>query len=797
MNARIFHVHILLLGMAISAYSQTIIPGGTVSGTWGPDHSPYLINGDITIPDDSTLSIQAGVEVQFQGHYSLTVLGRLLAMGTEGDTIRFTMSDTTGLSNPASPAGGWYGIRFADTPVENDSSKITYAILEYGKAYGDVWHLNAGGALCILQFGKVLISNCLFRNNRAISSSDDPSIGGGLYLFRSDVVLRNNTFENNRAQSGGAVYMDDSDPTFENNHFKANGAVHGGALAMGGECHPTLSGDQFSNNTAESHGGGILFHEPSSLQCHQLSFRGNSAVWGGGMGVVGGDLQASDCLFSGNHASLWGGGVAGDFATLTIHSSTFEQNSSGWGSGGLHMDRAMGDIRQCDFEENSAVFGGAFHALFSQVGSHGNSFSGNMADAGAGIHLESSDCTIDLCQFYGNQALNGSGGAIDFAADTSIFGRNLAFTLSRSTMIENSASANSGAVRIEQTHTDSSLVDLLVDSCQFIRNQSDVYASLRIGNRIEGFQLSNSIFNGNTARRWVAGPGIITQSKGKVLNCVFYANYAAYSDSTRNAHGVSLGSEAEVDFINCTLVDTSSAAGVGISVRRGVVASISNCIIWGCGYNPISIITQAELACTVDVNYCTLENGQDSVFVSDTLSLLNWGAGNLAGDPDFVDLAGGDLHLKDSSPCIGAGSNGYMLGDKEISAPESDLEGNPRPSPQGSNTDMGAFENPLGSPDATGVEPVRFTEENLLHPNYPNPFRGITSFSYSLTRPCSVRLNVYNMFGQLVENVLSEFQMAGNHLVQWDGSKLAGGAYIYTLETDNGAPQSGMLLILK
>jgi hypothetical protein len=520
-------------------------------------------------------------------------------------------------------------------------------------------------------------------------------------------------------------------------------------------------------------------------------------VWGGGIGVVGGDLQASGCLFSGNYASLWGGGIAGDFATLTIDSSRFEQNSSGWGSGGLHMDHAMGDIRQCDFEGNTAVFGGAFHALFSRVSSHENTFSGNMADAGAGIHLESSDCSIDLCQFYGNQALNGSGGAIDFAADTSIFGRNLAFTLSRSTMIENSASANSGAVRIEQTHTDSSLVDLLVDSCQFIRNQSDVYASLRIGNRIEGFQLSNSIFNGNTARRWVAGPGIITQSKGKVLNCVFYANYAAYSDSTRNAHGVSLGSEAQVDFINCTLVDTSSAAGVGISVRRGVVASVSNCIIWGCGYNPISIITQAELACTVDVNYCTLENGRDSVYLSDALSVLNWGTGNLAGDPDFVDLAGGDLHLMDASPCIGAGSNGFMLGDKEISAPESDLEGIPRPSPHGSDADMGAFEHALGSPVGTGNQFSGLKEDNNPCRIYPNPFRGLTTFSYSVTQPSFVNLAIYSLQGQVVESVVAEFQPAGNYQVLWDGSALATGLYLFSLERGGEPPQTGKLLIIK
>ena len=137
------------------------------------------------------------------------------------------------------------------------------------------------------------------------------------------------------------------------------------------------------------------------------------------------------------------------------------------------------------------------------------------------------------------------------------------------------------------------------------------------------------------------------------------------------------------------------------------------------------------------------------------------------------------------------------LNNKQIIVPSTDLDGNTRPSPQGSRSDMGAFENQLGAAVATGLEPDGASNENILHANYPNPFQGITNFSYSLSRSCSVSLNIYNMFGQLVENVFSEFQIAGNYRVQWDASKLAGGVYIYTLETEQGAHQSGKLLIIE
>ena len=70
--------------------AQTSIPAGNVSGTWTLAGSPYQINGEITIPNASTLTIEPGVLVEFQGHYKLNVQGRLLAVATVADTITFS-----------------------------------------------------------------------------------------------------------------------------------------------------------------------------------------------------------------------------------------------------------------------------------------------------------------------------------------------------------------------------------------------------------------------------------------------------------------------------------------------------------------------------------------------------------------------------------------------------------------------------------------------------------------------------------------------------------------------------------
>ncbi|MGD8627132.1 MAG: hypothetical protein PVJ34_21535, partial [Anaerolineae bacterium] len=55
------------------AQTGTPVPGGNVSGTWTAAGSPYLIEGDITVPAGATLSIEPGVNVIFQSWYALYV----------------------------------------------------------------------------------------------------------------------------------------------------------------------------------------------------------------------------------------------------------------------------------------------------------------------------------------------------------------------------------------------------------------------------------------------------------------------------------------------------------------------------------------------------------------------------------------------------------------------------------------------------------------------------------------------------------------------------------------------------
>ena len=132
-NVRNILTIIILFFIVNTGTAQTEKSAGNVSGTWTTNDSPYNIIGEITIADATTLTIEPGVVVEFQGHYKLNVEGILLAIGTETNTIEFTVNDTTGLSNKETTDGSWHGIRFVNN-TSADSSKLVYCKIQYGKA---------------------------------------------------------------------------------------------------------------------------------------------------------------------------------------------------------------------------------------------------------------------------------------------------------------------------------------------------------------------------------------------------------------------------------------------------------------------------------------------------------------------------------------------------------------------------------------------------------------------------------------------------------------------------------------
>ncbi len=94
------------------------------------------------------------------------------------------------------------------------------------------------------------------------------------------------------------------------------------------------------------------------------------------------------------------------------------------------------------------------------------------------------------------------------------------------------------------------------------------------------------------------------------------------------------------------------------------------------------------------------------------------------------------------------------------------------------------------------------TEEEIEKPlafslsqNYPNPFNPTSNIRFTLPQANNVRLDVYNINGQLVQTLVNSRMSAGEHTVQFDAGTLASGVYIYRIISGNFVQSKKMTLI--
>jgi hypothetical protein len=82
-----------------------------------------------------------------------------------------------------------------------------------------------------------------------------------------------------------------------------------------------------------------------------------------------------------------------------------------------------------------------------------------------------------------------------------------------------------------------------------------------------------------------------------------------------------------------------------------------------------------------------------------------------------------------------------------------------------------------------------------LDQNYPNPFNPTTTISFTLPRAADVKLEVFNVLGQKVVNVLERPMSAGTHQVELDAGNLPSGIYFYRLSHPGGTETKKMVLL--
>ncbi len=387
---------------------------------------------------------------------------------------------------------------------------------------------------------------------------------------------------------------------------------------------------------------------------------------------------------------------------------------------------------------------------------------------GGGMSVKGSNIEIDNCIFANNQVTN-----YEWARGGGFYYKQLDSTATYDVAIincvfeNNMADNNSGGAGFQTGYEDSSGLDIIIENCDFINNMADSRGAIRIDGLNTNFQINNCNFIGNQVSRHTSAAGFYNGSSGIVNNSSFIENISSTSDEYDDQNGAIGMYGASVDFINCTFAYNIADRASSLFISGGGVATLTNSILWGENIAQIYVRSWEGVPGIITVNYCDILNGIDSVSV-DSISILNWGIGNIDSNPLFCNPDSGEYTLAENSPCIGTGENAANIGAYDIGCDSMSI----------SNGNL--------------TIPNKFS----LYHNYPNPFNPKTTISFQIPEISFVNLSIYNITGKLVTTLVNGQIQSGLHTAQWDAKNVSSGVYFYKITTGKYS-DTGKCILLK
>lgn len=97
---------------------------------------------------------------------------------------------------------------------------------------------------------------------------------------------------------------------------------------------------------------------------------------------------------------------------------------------------------------------------------------------------------------------------------------------------------------------------------------------------------------------------------------------------------------------------------------------------------------------------------------------------------------------------------------------------------------------------STFITPSSSIHKNFeLRSNYPNPFNPKTRIEFVTQEPMHVTLEIFDINGRFIEQVIDGFLVPGFHQAEWNSSGLSSGVYFYRLSSGSDSETRKMMLL--
>lgn len=387
--------------------------------------------------------------------------------------------------------------------------------------------------------------------------------------------------------------------------------------------------------------------------------------------------------------------------------------------------------------------GGGMGCELSNVTLNNCLIAGNYAGQdGAGIYAAGSTLTLTQCTLRADTS-NGSGGGL--------CSHNSVITITGGLFERNLAAGNGGAICSEDS-THLTMVNALVQT-----NASDNNgAGMWISGEHSDVQLTGCVIRDNLAYNNSASAIAIENANPRITRCTIFGGRAVHDPHIWGRVPAISCSQGNMVLTSSIVADNTVGSAIRFALSSGATVAYNDFFANDTTFDGTPLVGIGVLALTN-----ARGDSCDSYY-------------NIYLNPQFVDTAAADYHLRALSACIDAGDPGLSH------------------DPDSTVADMGAYYYP---------HTVQADEPFILRPLsfslscYPNPFNAITRIAFDLPRAERVRLSIYDVTGRLAATVISADLPAGSHEVTFDGTNLTSGLYFYRLQTKDFAQTKKMVLL--
>ncbi|MEN8225432.1 MAG: choice-of-anchor Q domain-containing protein [Bacteroidota bacterium] len=299
---------------------------------------------------------------------------------------------------------------------------------------------------------------------------------------------------------------------------------------------------------------------------------------------------------------------------------------------------------------------------------------------------------------------------------------------------------------------------LVVKNCTFINNLSDYTISGEEGGSGGGIFTLGELNSPNLNTVYI-------------FNSLFAKNHSRmhpYGGYTATAIGASRFSNMHI--INCTFSrDTSdNPYGGNIGVTSTSDVHIYNSILYDNYPAELYMYNDNGLS-NLNIYNSLVQGGEEGINIYTSGNTLNYDPTNIDTDPLFDTTSMYPYSLSSGSPCIDAGTVNLP----GIELPETDLAGNPRV--YNGYVDMGAYEyGPWVGIQDQNSKPK--TQNLKLLEVFPNPFRFETNISYINPEKGNCIIRVYDLSGRYMKTLIDVHGQSGEGTIKWRGNDNAGNA---------------------